>query len=191
MKKHPIKQYPTLGCCGLDCGLCPRYYTAGSSRCPGCCGPDFFDKHPSCSFITCCVKRRGLEVCAECDEFPCLKFELEGENAYDSFITHRKTIFNLDFIKEDGMEKFMELQEKRIELLGIMLKHYNDGRAKSFYCLAATLLSIVNLERALETVGKSTEESDNIKIRAKSLRQTLDEMASQEGVRLKLRKKVK
>jgi len=166
IKPHPIKQHPTLGSCGLDCGLCPRYYTAGSSRCPGCCGPGFFDAHPSCSFIT-----------------------------------HRKTIFNLDFIKKNGIEKFMEQQEKRIGLLGIMLKHFNDGRAKSFYCIAATLLSIGNLERALERAEENTEErvvestegraeeSGNIKIRAKNLRQTLNEMASQEGVELKLRKK--
>jgi hypothetical protein len=26
--------HPTIGCCGIDCGLCPRYYTDGPSRCP-------------------------------------------------------------------------------------------------------------------------------------------------------------
>jgi hypothetical protein len=64
MSERPIKAYPTLGCCGLDCGLCSRYYTVGTSRCPGCCGPEFFDKMPSCAYITCCVKKKGLEVCA-------------------------------------------------------------------------------------------------------------------------------
>ncbi|HNR04634.1 MAG TPA: DUF3795 domain-containing protein, partial [Bacillota bacterium] len=47
------KKIHTLGCCGLDCGLCPRFFTEGASRCPGCCGVDFENKHPSCSFITC------------------------------------------------------------------------------------------------------------------------------------------
>ena len=23
--KHPVKQYPIVGACGLNCGLCPRY----------------------------------------------------------------------------------------------------------------------------------------------------------------------
>jgi len=23
---RPVKTYPTIGACGLDCGLCPRYY---------------------------------------------------------------------------------------------------------------------------------------------------------------------
>ncbi len=62
LKKYPTRKYSTIGVCGLDCGLCPRYYTVGTSRCPGCCGPDFFNKHPSCSFITCCVKKKDLEV---------------------------------------------------------------------------------------------------------------------------------
>jgi hypothetical protein len=78
-RKHPVKKYPTIAVCGLDCGLCPRYYTEGPSRCPGCAGPGFFDKHPSCSFITCCVKKKGLEVCAECADFPCAKFKSEEE----------------------------------------------------------------------------------------------------------------
>jgi hypothetical protein len=45
------------------------------SRCPRCCGLDFFDKHPSCSFISCYVKKKRFEVAAECPEFLCLKFK--------------------------------------------------------------------------------------------------------------------
>jgi hypothetical protein len=110
--------YPIIGVCGLDCGLCPRYYTAGTSKCPGCCGPDFFNKHPSCSFITCCVKKKNLEACAECNEFPCSKFDFwkeDGEGVYDSFLTYKKVMPNLDFIKEHGIEEFIEQQKKRNE----------------------------------------------------------------------------
>src|SRR5512136_3302859 len=99
MKEHPVKTFPTIGCCGIDCGLCPRYYTTGSSRCPGCAGPDFFEKHPSCGHITCCVKTRKLEVCSQCDEFPCSRFESWADG--DSFVTHQKTLFNLDSIRRE------------------------------------------------------------------------------------------
>ena len=154
MGEHLIKQYPTIGCCGLDCGLCPRYYTVGSSRCPGCFGPDFSNKHPSCSFSTCCVKKEGFEVCAECNEFPCSKFEglMKGDEVYDSFLTYRKVISNLDFIGEHGVEKFIESQKKRIELLETMLKRFDDGRSKSFYCIATTLLPIRDLEKSLTSL---------------------------------------
>src|SRR3989304_10020198 len=162
MGEQPVKTYPTIGCCGLDCGLCPRYYTVGSSRCPGCCGPDFFNKHPSCSYITCCVKKKSLEACAQCDEFPCSKFEswLETGGEYDSFLTHKKAKPNLDFIRTYGLERYFEQQSKRIELLEKMLKNFDDGRSRNFYCIAATLLQIANLEASLE---KTEQRSKAIK----------------------------
>ena len=197
MSEHPIKQYPTIGCCGLDCGLCPRYYTVGSSRCPGCCGPDFFNKHPSCSFITCCVKKEGLEVCAECNEFPCSKFEglTKDDEVYDSFLTYRKVMSNLDFIGEHGVEKFIESQKKRIELLETMLKRFDDGRSKSFYCIATTLLSIEDLEKSLENSEQKIREDkigvEDVKTTSKILKGFLNEVADRDGIELKLRKKVK
>jgi len=195
MGEHPVKMYPTIGCCGLDCGLCPRYYTVGSSRCPGCCGPDFFNRHPSCSYITCCVKKKGLEVCAQCDEFPCSKFEswLIGGGECDSFLTHKKAHPNLSFIREHGIEKFIEQQRKRIRLLETMLKNFDDGRSKSFYCIAATLLPIKDLEISLNGTEQKIKADkirlDDIKTKSKILKEFLNNLAAKEGIELKLRKK--
>jgi len=196
MNDQSIKMYPTIGCCGLDCGLCPRYYTTGSSKCPGCCGPDFFTKHPSCSHITCCVKKKKLEVCAQCDEFPCSKFEswLVGGGEYDSFITHKKAHPNLIYIQNCGIEKFVEQQKKRIRLLEIMLKDYGDGRSKSFYCIAATLLPVADLETSLDKAEQKIKADkirpDDIKTKPHILKGFLNEFAAREGIELKLRKKV-
>ena len=198
MSAQPIKTYPTIGCCGIDCGLCPRYYTVGSSRCPRCCGADFFDKHPSCSFITCCVKKRNLEVCAECHEFPCAKFEgwtEDSEDVYDSFVTHRKAMPNLKFTKEHGIGEFLGEQKKRIELLETMLNYFDEGRSKSFYCLAAALLPITDLEKSLARSEHRIEtnkiEAGDIKTRADILRELLEYFAAEERIQLKLRKKMK
>ncbi len=194
MTKHPTKSYATVGCCGLDCGLCPRYYTLGSSRCPGCCGLGFFDKHPSCSYITCCVKKKELETCALCNEFPCFKFEslLDNGEVYDSFLTYKKVKFNLDFIRKEGLERFVEQQKKRIVLLEKMLKSFDNGRSKSFYCIAATLLPIENLEISLDKT-KQKLKAENISydyiIKSKVLRETLSESAARNKVELRLRKK--
>jgi len=195
MSGQPIKRYPTIGCCGLDCGLCPRYYTVGSSKCPGCCGPDFFNKHPSCSYITCCVKRKNLEVCAQCDEFPCSKFEswLVGGGEYDSFVTHKKAHPNLIFIREYGIEKFIEQQRKRIRLLETMLRNFDDGKSKSFYCIAATLLPITDLETSLNKTEQKIKADkiglDDFKTKSKILKGFLNNFAAREGIELKLRKK--
>jgi hypothetical protein len=111
----PAKTYPTIAPCGLDCGLCPRYYTVSTSRCPGCCAPEFFDTHPSCSFITCCVKKRNLEVCAECPDFPCPKFKsIEEYQALETtaYPPYRKMVPNLRFIREHGIKEFIGQQER-------------------------------------------------------------------------------
>jgi len=195
MSKHPIKCYPTIACCGLDCGLCPRYYTVGSSRCPGCCGPDFFNKHPSCSYITCCVKKKSLEVCAECSEFPCAKFEswLENGGEYDSFLTHKKAKVNHDFIQAHGLKNFITQQKKRIILLEEMLRNFDDGKSKSFYCIAATLLPISDLITSLEKTKQKIKGNkfDDRKTKSKILKELLNESASRNKLELKLRKKPK
>lgn len=148
--KYLTKKYPTIGVCGLDCGLCPRYYTVGSSRCPGCGGPDFLNKHPSCSFITCCVKKKNLEVCAECSEFQCSKFKSNEEyqqvKESSSYPSCKKIIPNLNFIKENGIKKFVEQQKKRIKLLEIMIENFDDGRSKSFFCISCALLPLEKLQ---------------------------------------------
>lgn len=197
VKEHPVKAFPTIGCCGIDCGLCPRYYTAGNSRCPGCAGPNFHEKRPSCGYVTCCVKQRKHEVCAQCDEFPCSRFGswLDNLEGYDSFTTHRAMRPNLDFIRMHGIEEFVEQQAKRIGLLQTMLESFDDGKSKSFYCIAAALLPIAAVEeslfRAEQQVKKDKAKSGDAKIRAGILRGLLDDCAAKTGVELKLRQKHK
>ena len=163
--KYPIKKYPTIGVCGLDCGLCPRYYTVGLSRCPGCGGPDFFDKHPSCSFITCCVKKKNLEVCAECSDFPCSKFKSDEEyqqmKESSSYPSDKKVLPNLNFIKEYGIEKFIEQQKKRIKLLETMIKNFDDGRSRSFFCKSAAILDLTSLRSSLDKAIRKIKAGEN------------------------------
>ena len=191
MNEQPIKAYPTIACCGLDCGLCPTYYTKGPSRCPGCCGSGFFEKHPPCSIITCCVKKNRFETCAECEEFPCSK--IAKWDMGDSFISHKACLSNLEFIKTIDTEKFVEIQKKRIKLLELMLEHYNEGRSKSFFCIATALLSIDDLENALKTseqrIKTDNMSTTDLKSKSKILKGILTELAAKDGIVLKLRNK--
>jgi Zn-finger protein len=185
-----MKRYPTIGVCGLDCGLCPRYYTAGPSRCPGCAGPDFLHKHPSCSFIPCRVEKRNLEVCGECPDFPCAKFKSEEEyrqmKESSSYPTPKKIMPNSDSIREHGIERFLEQQRRRIKLLERMIGDFDDGRSKSYYCKSAALLDPAGLESSLAAAVRRVEEdhvqSNDVKTKARILRGLLDELASKEGV---------
>lgn len=187
MQPKPIKKHPTIGCCGIDCGLCPRHHTEGKSRCPGCAGKDFFLKHPSCSVITCCFITKRLETCGNCDEFICKK--IEDWDSADSFVTHRNCISNLKSIKEKGLDAFVKQQEKRTQLLEGLLKDYDDGRSKNFYCLSAALLPIEELETEIIKMGKHEDGLNDRKQAAKSLREAFIKIASKNGIELSYRKK--
>jgi len=101
----------------------------------------------------------------------------------------------LNSIRKHGIEEFIEQQRKRIRLLETMLKNFDDGRSKSFYCIAATLLPITDLEISLnETEQKIKADKirlDDIKTKSKTLKEFLNNFATKEGIELKLRKKVK
>ncbi len=190
--ENALKRYPTIGVCGLDCGLCPRYYTAGTSRCPGCGGPDFPNKHPSCSFITCCVRKKGLDVCAQCSDFPCSRFKSEKEyrqlKGSSSYPPYKKLMPNQNFIRAHGIVCFIQQQKERMRMLETMLSEYDDGRSKSFFCKAAALLDLENqsgcLDKAEQEVRTQKVNQSNVKKKAQILNGILVEVALQEGVDL-------
>ena len=140
---YKTRSYPEFAACGLNCGLCPRYYTTGSSRCPGCGGEGFTEAHCSCGMLSCC-QRKGLEYCFECDEYPCSKYDGEGER--DSFITHRNILHDAKKAKKIGIEAYKAELDEKIGLLKILLENYDDGRRKSFYCLAVNLLELPDVK---------------------------------------------
>ncbi len=187
---RPLKKYPTLGVCGLDCGMCPRYYTDGPSRCPGCAGPGFFDKHPSCSFITCCVKNRNLEACGECPDFPCPKSLSEAgyrsSPESSSYPTYKNVYSNFDFIRKRGISEFMKMQTARIKLLERMIRDFDDGRSRSYFCKAAVFFSAERLSGFVDEANRrvKAEKTDkaDVKAKAKIMKAIIAEIALEDGV---------
>lgn len=181
------KQYSTIGCCGIDCGLCPRFYTQGSSACPGCGGKDFAEKHPSCGYLTCCSVKRNLEVCAQCNEFPCKRFDSE-KKGYDSFVTHQMVFVNQHSIKQQGIKHFINQQQLRIDHLVWLLENFDDGRSKNFFCLACALLPLHTLHENYKSHVKTNTEFD-LKMRNMLVKNSLLDAAKALNIELKLRKK--
>ena len=185
MQNILTKKYPTVGCCGIDCGLCPRYHTNGASRCPGCLGTNFKEKHPSCSIITCCTKKHGLEICAECDEFICQR--LKNWDCADSFVTHRNSLSNLESIRRNGLGAFIKQQNRRIRKLEELIRESDDGKSKSFYCLSVTLLPTDELKEAISRIKKKDGISDRKQI-AKMLKDAFTTIARRKNIELIYRK---
>jgi hypothetical protein len=150
-----LKKYNTIGCCGIDCGLCPRFHTKGGSVCPGCGGLNLKEKHPSCGFLTCCVIKKGFEVCSDCPDYPCKRFDSERQG-YDSFVTHRKIFTNLDLIKDKEIGFFINQQKIRMDILTGFLSNYDDGRSKSFFCISCALLPIDKLMETQKFINNSS-----------------------------------
>lgn len=192
MEKRPLKKYPIVGACGLDCGLCPRYYTEGKSRCPGCCGPGFWEVHPGgCGFITCCVKKHNLETCAQCSEQKnCERVTrlLSSADHRDSFISYRPVPANFAFIRDNGFDEFIRLEEAKVGLLQYLLDSYNDGRSKLFYCNSCQLLPVDKLKEALASAEAKISDDLDIKEKARVIREAFNQLADRLKVDLKLRK---
>jgi hypothetical protein len=191
INKYPVKKYPMVGVCGLDCGLCPRYHSDGKTKCTGCCGDGFWDIHPSCSFITCCVKQKGLETCAQCTEWrECIKYShlLESAQLHDSFISYKAVNTNFAFIRKYGIAEFVKQATEKQKLLEYILDNYDDGRSKLFLCTACQIIPLDKMKEAVAIIKGKIPEGADIKKKAKIARAAINKMADGLKIDLKLRK---
>lgn len=181
-------KYPEVGICGLSCRLCPRYQTDGESKCGGCKSESRMAA--GCPFITCAIKKKSVEFCWDCEEHvTCEKWRKRRESGkhQDSFKCYQRLDDDIAFIGEHGIEEFEKAQKTRENLLLEMLREYNEGRSKSYYCIAATILEIEELKKALNGARKDSMGLD-IKGKSKILHSVLDEIVVQKNYCLKLRK---
>lgn len=143
-----------------------------------------------CAFITCAVKKKGLEFCWDCIENEgCEKWKnhRDAGRQYDSFTCYQKLEDNIVFIQKNGVDEFERVQKHREDLLKEMLREFNEGRSKTYYCIAATVLEIEELEAALKQAKESSEKLD-LKGKSKLLHGILDGVAEKRQYCLKLRK---
>jgi hypothetical protein len=181
-------KYPEIGICGLSCRLCPWFHKEGENRCGGC--KSKFRLAAGCTFIRCAFRKKGLEFCWDCDESAeCKKWSKHREfsKQRDSFKCYQKLEEDILFILSNGVKAFEEDQKNREELLKQMLTEFNEGRSKSYYCIAATVMEIDELKDALAK-AKNKSKGLGIKEKAKVLRSLLDEIAKNKNYVLKLRK---
>ncbi len=93
---------------------------------------------------------------------------------------------NLHAIKEHGIERFVQQQKRRIQLLKRMIKDFDDGRSRSYYCRSAALLDLAGLESSLATAVQRIKadhvQPNDVKTKARILRGLLDELAVKEGM---------
>jgi len=107
-----------IGICGLSCRLCPRYHTEGKSKCGGCKTES--RTAVGCPFITCAVKKKGIEFCWDCEENEtCGKWKRHREfgKQRDTFKCYQRLEDDISFIQKNGVDEFNKLQKVKEKLL--------------------------------------------------------------------------
>ncbi|MDO9326544.1 MAG: DUF3795 domain-containing protein [Methanoregula sp.] len=181
-------KYPEIGICGLSCRLCPHYHTEGTSRCGGC--KTEFRMGAGCPFITCALKKKGIEFCWDCKEHEtCEKWAKHRESGKkaDSFKCYQTLEDDIAFIQKNGVNEFEKMQKTRELLIKEMLREFNEGRSKRYYCIAATVMETGELEEAL-IKARTNSDGSEIKEKSRVLHALLDEIARQKNYFLKLRR---
>jgi Protein of unknown function (DUF3795) len=127
--------------CGMNCGVCASYLAMkndlkkkgfGKTSCTGC-----LPRGKGCFYRRQCVKidKRDVRFCNECPDFPC-RIIKNLDKRYRTFY-HMSMIENLEFIKTNGIDKFLEKETARwkcTECGGVISCHngicYNCGLEK-------------------------------------------------------------
>ena len=102
--------------CGMNCSLCIAYQSGlkdlkkrGINRktCPGC-----VPRGEHCTHMahTCDKVGKGtVRFCFECEDYPCKRLKALDKRYRTKY--HMSMIANLDSIRQNGMQKFLESQE--------------------------------------------------------------------------------
>ncbi len=172
----------TFSLCGLNCSLCPMKL---GGYCPGCGGGE---GNQSCSIAKCSLEHERIEHCYLCPKYPCSHYE--GVEEYDSFITHQRQLRDLERAQEIGIEAYSLEQLRKREILDLLLSEFNDGRRKTFFCIAVNLLDLTDLEITMKQLLECTsKESFTVKQKSEKVVELLNKLASEQEVGIKLRKK--
>jgi len=143
-----------------------------------------------CPFITCALKKKGIEFCWDCTEPTTCETWMnhrESGKKVDSFTCYQNLKDDIAFMQKNGVDEFEKAQKIKENLINGMLREFNDGRSKSYYCIAATVMETGELEEAL-TLARQNSDGLNIKEKTRVLHSVLDEIARQKNYYLKLRK---
>lgn len=179
--KNFIRADLLFSLCGLNCGLCPMHL---NGYCPGCGGGE---GNQSCKIARCSLQHGKPEYCSQCQGFPCEKYE--NIDRFDSFITHQNRKKDMEKQRAMGAEAYRAEQETKVRILEWLLQNCNDGRKKTFFCLAVNLLELDDMKRVIEqTKSDTTFAGLSLKEKAAYVASRFQKTADAQGILLKLRK---
>lgn len=167
--------------CGLNCDLCTMKMDGYCPSCGGGAG------NQSCAIARCSLEHGAYNYCFECSEFPCNKYN--GITEFDSFITHRNQLTDMEKAKNIGISDYHAELEEKATILRYLLSHYNDGRRKTFFSLAVNLLELSDIKAILQKIDSGISSEISQKEKAKIAVKYFEDVAKCNKISLKLNKK--
>jgi len=102
--------------CGMNCEIC-KYHYREKNTCLGCRN---LDKNNPITRFNCIVreceilKEKKWNYCSDkCDKYPCKRLKALDKRYSTKY--HMSMLENLEFIKKNGIEKFLEKEKKKWE----------------------------------------------------------------------------
>jgi hypothetical protein len=104
--------------CGMNCAVCGNYVAMAldlkkkgvrKGYCPGC-----RPRGKNCTFMNNSCPAIGVgkyAYCYECPDFPCLRLKALDKRYRTKY--HLSMIENLEFLKENGMDAFLEKEKEK------------------------------------------------------------------------------
>ncbi len=109
-----LKYRNLIAPCGMNCGLCIGHLR-DKNPCGGCFKKDDPNKHNqcrSCSIVNCeRMAQTESGFCYECDKYPCTRLKNLDKRYRSKY--GMSMIENLEFIRDNGLEKFLINEEIR------------------------------------------------------------------------------
>jgi hypothetical protein len=103
-----------IAACGMNCGLCIGYLRQ-KKACGGCYKKDDPNKPNvcrSCKIVNCELLAETVSgFCYDCEKYPCTRLKQLDKRYRTKY--RMSMIDNLNFISENGMEKFLENEQNR------------------------------------------------------------------------------
>lgn len=100
--------------CNIWCGACPGFHRGNCKGCRSTENKPESKKSCGYSMKPCCIKK-GLDTCAECEEYPCSKItklitSQKGRKEYD----YRHDIpNNVEKIRKESLEAWIQSQKEK------------------------------------------------------------------------------
>lgn len=94
----------------------------------------------------------------------------------------------MDGFLEIGIDAYNQEQQEKIKILYDLLKNYNDGRKKAFFCIAVNLLELSDLQTIMKAIQKENLSTLSDKEKSLFVVDMIQKVAKFHNISLKLKK---